>query len=122
MKRLFQKIRSAAEFLLGWAVTIIGGLVLFITVLMYIKLIFEPLGPLITIALALWGTVYAWQRWGTRIVSIVGLAMYVASWPLAYHWNLYGGVAICCAGFLTWFLAVCWPALRQPTKPVPATC
>ena len=71
-----------------------------------LKLIVEPLAPIITVLTVLLFTILTFDKWQTTILSIGGLALYAASWPAVSAWGVWPGMSVWSLGVLTWFTAV----------------
>ena len=89
---------------------------------MFLKFILEPIAPVITILFVLLFTLITFNRLMTVILSIGGIALYAASWPVVNVWGVWPSVLICLLGILIWFAAVFMSFLdyTQTTKEVVA--
>lgn len=72
----------------------------------FIKLILEPLAPVVTILVVLLFTLFTFNGWITAILSVGGIALYVASWTAVSTWGVCPGMFVWSLGVLLWFSAV----------------
>ena len=72
---------------------------------MFLKL-FAPLSPVITAIVGFSLTLITFGKWTTAIMSIGGIILYVASWPITKEWGAIPGMLVWTLGILTWFAAV----------------
>lgn len=62
-----------------------------------------PLWPINTAVFAIVGTFLACGRKMTAFMSLTGLFLYAAGWPIANMYGALAGSALCSAGFFLWF-------------------
>ncbi len=78
-------------------------------VFVVLKYILEPMAPIITTGLVLLGTLFSFEKRLTAILSIGGLTIYAASWPVGATWGVWPGVTVCMLGMLMWLSGVFRP-------------
>lgn len=72
----------------------------------FLKLIVEPIAPVLTVLAVLLFTLPTFDRWMTAILSMGGLILYAASWPAVSAWGVWPGMFVWSLGILLWFSAV----------------
>ncbi len=80
---------------------------------MFLKLVLEPLAPMITIFFVLILTVNTFDRWMTAVSSVAGIILYVVSWYVFVKWGYWYSVPFWSAGILIWFTTVFWSFLKS---------
>ena len=68
--------------------------------------ILEPLSPIITFFLVLGLTLHTFKRTWLGVLSLVGIVIYILSWPVTGRYGLAIGLSIWTTGFLLWFWSV----------------
>lgn len=66
----------------------------------------ESIITAIMILLVVLCTILTFDRWLTAILSVGGLALYVASWPAESVWGSWPAMLVWAVGILMWFTAV----------------
>ncbi|MDP3875054.1 MAG: hypothetical protein Q8Q22_00840 [bacterium] len=72
----------------------------------FLKLIVEPLAPVVTVLAVLLFTFLTFDKWLTAIMSVGGIALYAASWSAVSAWGVWPGMLVWSLGVLVWFAAV----------------
>ena len=80
-------------------------LAVFACLLFAVKLV-EPFVPLITIVVVIVLTLCTFEKWLTLILSVVGVALFAASWPVTEAWGTWPGVIVYGLGILAWWAGV----------------
>jgi hypothetical protein len=81
-----------------------------------LKTVVEPLAPLVTILFVLGGTIASFRHSLTGIMSIGGLALYLASWPAVATYGTWPGMLVWMIGVILWFAALGLPAGMLPQR------
>ena len=80
-----------------------------VLIVMWIYMLYEMqpiLSPLITGGLALILTLTTFQKWTTAVMSILGITIYILSWPATAAWGEILGMLVWSVGFSLWCFAV----------------
>ena len=99
MKRVFKFVKTVFSWIFG----VVVGLGLFYVVG---KTFIQPLAPLVTGGLVIVLTLITFLNWKTAILAIVGIALYVLSWPTVGYYGVVIAQLVCFVGFFTWLAAV----------------
>ena len=82
-------------------------------IVMILKLIVEPIAPILTVLLVIAGTMAACDRLMTAALSIMGLLLYATAWPATTALGIWPGMLVWTTGVILWFMA--WAgSLRRP--------
>lgn len=99
--KLYERFCAIAE------ATLVVAFVLFWFVYI-LKFIVEPLAPFVTFAFVFCGTIFSMEKRITAILSIGGLALYLASWPAVALWGV-AGMLVWTLGVTSWIIGVFRP-------------
>lgn len=97
--KFFRKLFETA----ATVVWIAGALLVFY---LFLEII-GPLPPVITLLVALVFTLFTLTKRLTAVLSIGGIILYAASWPLAKEWGIIPSLLIWALGIIVWLTAVC---------------
>lgn len=105
MAKLRKFFKSLNE--IGEAVDMLGTFLVLMAVWVYMLYLVQPiLSPLVTGGLALILTITTFERWTTAVMSILGIIIYILSWPATAAWGEILGMLVWSAGFFLWVFAV----------------
>ena len=101
-------------------VALIVATVVFAVFLLFLigKTILEPLAPLITLLLVVLFTVSTFKHWTTTTLSVGGIVLYAASWPMTEMYGTWIGMSFWGLGIIAWFSAVCRTCSRKYRTPI----
>jgi hypothetical protein len=77
--------------------------------------ILQPLSPITTILFVIVGSALSWIHWKNGLISLLGIALYAASWPTTHVYGVWAGAPLWCIGVLLWFASL----LRALTSNMP---
>ncbi|OGG92762.1 hypothetical protein A2609_03110 [Candidatus Kaiserbacteria bacterium RIFOXYD1_FULL_47_14] len=102
---LFPKFFYKAFEIIRYTVLISTVLFLFGIVL---KMIVEPFSLTITILVVLFLTIHTFldNEWTNALLSVAGITLYAASWPITNIWGYWLGACFWSSGILLWFAVV----------------
>lgn len=72
----------------------------------FLKLIIEPLAPIVTILVVLIATVNTFDKWTTAVLSVGGIILYAASWYVLDVWGVWPSTIVWAIGVILWFIVV----------------
>lgn len=73
--------------------------------LLFVCQVLAPLAPIITLLVVYAVTAVAFEERITRVLSISGIVLYLASWPVVSTWGRVPGLGVWAMGMLLWFFA-----------------
>jgi hypothetical protein len=109
------QIRHFMEEAMAWLTTLLA----FVGALLLSGLLlraFAPLGPPLTLVLIALFTLSTFGKATTTLLSLGGIAVYVASWPVMKAWGPWAAATFCLIGMLSWLLAVSWQIFFPPPE------
>ena len=87
------------------------ALSLFTAIVAIVCRVLAPLSPVITLIVVLFLTIGTLENKKTTIMALVGIALYLFSWPALHLWGTWVSVTVWFIGLLTWY----WAVLRSIT-------
>ena len=83
-------------------VLILFGIVM---VLSFLKVL-QPLSQAITLLVVIYFTAITFTSWKRAMLSLTGILLYIASWPIAEHYGIWASAPTIILGFSLWVFAI----------------